>query len=323
MVAYLLTLDETAFSNYLQAIEQVLLTIEPPTYREHNALPVLMGRPLALAQVHLTAEIKGLPAVDQSYETLTNLIDQQPKRESAPADSLRTWHNFTAVELPLRLGDIVTERDGLVCAFSRNDDAFTAHQLEVDANGHHDRDDADDLWLSLSTRSEDVEYYEIKKGDTLKAISKEFYNNGAKYTKIFEANRELIKDPDLIFPGQKIRIPDANEVTVPLLLDPRAKIHATTGFLPVQSLAIPPEFYNQVLQRMALTFLVNPILSVDTPLTLPLPAETTHTWAWYDPQHGWDAALAPSDDRAHLDTVTQQIREGWLRMRPYDNDKQA
>ena len=323
MVAYLLTLDETAFSNYLQAIEQVLLTIEPPTYREHNALPVLMGRPLALAQVHLTAELKGLPAVDQSYETLTKMINEQPKRENAPADSLRTWHNFTAIELPLRLGDIVTERDGLVCTFSRDDKKFTAHQLEVDAEGNHDRDDADDLWLSLSTRHAKLEYYEIKKGDTLRAISKEFYNNGAKYTKIFEANREVIKDPDLIFPGQKIRIPDANGVTVPLLLDPRAKIHATTGFLPVQSLAIPPEFYNHVLQRMALTFLVNPLLSVDTPLTLPLPAETTHTWAWYDPKHGWDAALAPSDDRAHLDTVRQQIREGWLRMRPYDNDKKA
>jgi len=30
---------------------------------------------------------------------------------------------------------------------------------------------------------------------------------GNQYPKIFEANREVIKDPDLIFPGQKIRIP--------------------------------------------------------------------------------------------------------------------
>jgi len=59
---------------------------------------------------------------------------------------------------------------------------------------------------------QNVEYYEIKKGDTLQAISKEFYGNGTKYTKIFEANREVIKDPHLIFPGQKIRIPDVNSV---------------------------------------------------------------------------------------------------------------
>ncbi|MCU0559920.1 MAG: peptidoglycan-binding protein LysM [Desulfobacterales bacterium] len=52
-----------------------------------------------------------------------------------------------------------------------------------------------------------VEYYVIKKGDTLSAIAKQFYGKPNDYPKIFEANREVIKNPDLIFPGQKIRIP--------------------------------------------------------------------------------------------------------------------
>jgi len=52
-----------------------------------------------------------------------------------------------------------------------------------------------------------VEYYIIKKGDTLSAIAKQFYGKGNEYPKIFEANREVIKDANLIFPGQKIRIP--------------------------------------------------------------------------------------------------------------------
>jgi nucleoid-associated protein YgaU len=52
-----------------------------------------------------------------------------------------------------------------------------------------------------------VEYYIIKKGDTLSAIAKHFYGKANDYPRIFEANREVIKNPDLIFPGQKIRIP--------------------------------------------------------------------------------------------------------------------
>jgi len=52
-----------------------------------------------------------------------------------------------------------------------------------------------------------VEYYIIKKGDTLSAIAKQFYGKANDYPKIFEANREVIKDPNKIFPGQKIRIP--------------------------------------------------------------------------------------------------------------------
>ncbi|MDC0948610.1 peptidoglycan-binding protein LysM [Gammaproteobacteria bacterium] len=50
-------------------------------------------------------------------------------------------------------------------------------------------------------------YYEIQKGDTLWKIAADNLGNGARYTEIFEANREVIKDPDLIYPGQKIRIP--------------------------------------------------------------------------------------------------------------------
>lgn len=52
-----------------------------------------------------------------------------------------------------------------------------------------------------------VDYYEIKSGDTLWAVAKKYYGDGNKYTKIVEANKEVIKDADKIFPGQKIRIP--------------------------------------------------------------------------------------------------------------------
>lgn len=55
--------------------------------------------------------------------------------------------------------------------------------------------------------SNDVEYYEIRKGDSLWKVAEKVYGNGAKYTEIFNANKEVIKDPDLIYPGQKIRIP--------------------------------------------------------------------------------------------------------------------
>jgi len=54
---------------------------------------------------------------------------------------------------------------------------------------------------------EAVEYYEIKRGDTLSAIAKQFYGKSSAYMKIFEANRGVIENPDKIYPGQKIRIP--------------------------------------------------------------------------------------------------------------------
>ncbi len=56
-------------------------------------------------------------------------------------------------------------------------------------------------------QTEEVLYYEIVKGDSLWKIAKNIYGDGNEYKKIFEENREVIKDPDLIFPGQKIRLP--------------------------------------------------------------------------------------------------------------------
>ncbi len=47
----------------------------------------------------------------------------------------------------------------------------------------------------------------VEKGDTLSAISKRVYGDPNQYMKIFEANKPMLKDPDLIYPGQVLRIP--------------------------------------------------------------------------------------------------------------------
>ncbi len=54
---------------------------------------------------------------------------------------------------------------------------------------------------------EKAEIYEIVSGDTLGGIAKRYYGNASKYMRIFEANRDIISDPNKIYPGQKIRIP--------------------------------------------------------------------------------------------------------------------
>ena len=48
----------------------------------------------------------------------------------------------------------------------------------------------------------------VEKGDTLGAIAKKYYGKASLYPKIFEANRDVLDDPDKIKPGQKLRIPD-------------------------------------------------------------------------------------------------------------------
>jgi nucleoid-associated protein YgaU len=49
--------------------------------------------------------------------------------------------------------------------------------------------------------------YTVKAGDTLSAIAKEHLGSAGAYTRIFEANRDQLTDPDKIKPGQVLKIP--------------------------------------------------------------------------------------------------------------------
>lgn len=51
--------------------------------------------------------------------------------------------------------------------------------------------------------------YTVRSGDTLSAIAKREYGDAGQWKRIFEANRDKIDNPDLIHPGQELKIPAA------------------------------------------------------------------------------------------------------------------
>ena len=52
-----------------------------------------------------------------------------------------------------------------------------------------------------------VRTYTVASGDTLSKISKQFYNDANQWQRIFDANRDILSNPDRILPGQHLRIP--------------------------------------------------------------------------------------------------------------------
>jgi nucleoid-associated protein YgaU len=51
--------------------------------------------------------------------------------------------------------------------------------------------------------------YTVVAGDSLSKIAQREYGDGSKWQRIWDANRDQIKDPDLIHPGQRLTIPQA------------------------------------------------------------------------------------------------------------------
>lgn len=66
---------------------------------------------------------------------------------------------------------------------------------------------AGDLVLNISLAEGAEQEYEVQSGDNLSKIAKKY--PGLTWQKIFEANKDKIKDPDLIQPGWKLKIPSA------------------------------------------------------------------------------------------------------------------
>jgi len=60
--------------------------------------------------------------------------------------------------------------------------------------------------MTVENVEPEAQFHTVSKGDTLGKISKTYYGNVMKYPIIFEANKPMLKSPDLIYPGQVLRI---------------------------------------------------------------------------------------------------------------------
>lgn len=65
----------------------------------------------------------------------------------------------------------------------------------------------DDQMTVTSSGGSEAKFHTVEKGDTLSKISKQVYGDANQYNKISEANKPMLKSPDLIYPGQVLRIP--------------------------------------------------------------------------------------------------------------------
>lgn len=113
-------------------------------------------------------------------------------------------------ELAGKITSLKVEFDDGVATLTGNCDSQATREKAILLAGNLkgvEKVNADDLEAPPEEKKEETEFYTVQRGDSLSLIAKRYYGNAMKYPVIFEANREVIKDADLIYPGQRLRIP--------------------------------------------------------------------------------------------------------------------
>ncbi len=99
--------------------------------------------------------------------------------------------------------------DGTVTLSGQADSAATKEKAVLMAGNVKSVEKVNDmLTVKAAEPVKEPRFYTIEKGDSLSKIAKEIYGDYKKWEALFEANKEVIKNPDLIYPGQQIRIPE-------------------------------------------------------------------------------------------------------------------
>ena len=66
-----------------------------------------------------------------------------------------------------------------------------------------------DIKANITVEDDSVYHrHTVQRGETLGKIAKHYYDDASKYTSIFEANKDILKDPNLIYPDQELVIPN-------------------------------------------------------------------------------------------------------------------
>jgi hypothetical protein len=114
--------------DFLTSLNYALENIEPASYAQHEALALLIGRPIAVVRASLSLQLQGKPALNQRWEAL--LSDMYDGFFDG-----RVSNKFTEVKFPVRLGEYKQFNDGLVGYWIEDgdgyqDDKFYSSQAE-------------------------------------------------------------------------------------------------------------------------------------------------------------------------------------------------
>ncbi len=167
----------------------------------------------------------------------------------------RSDRDYLKVEFPIKLGEFNNLDDGLIAYWK------VSEGQRLPGDGYFPQSDMDDV---------------------------EGYIDAANFDPNDHDYVDQIREEGVANLTQSL---EANPISILMLMDPDASVHATTGIVPKKALYLPPESYRDVVGNIRSRYFIAPLLTPAQQTTMPLPAG--EEWLWEMPSGDKDADGQP------------------------------
>jgi nucleoid-associated protein YgaU len=130
-----------------------------------------------------------------------------PVEEKAKLKSAALLAHVQSLHLPFKTLEIVLRTDNSVTIKGEVEQQVDAEKIALTVGNVEGVEEVDNQMI-VAAPAPEARYHTVVAGDWLSKIAKEVYGDANKYDVIFEANKPMLTDPDKIYPGQVLRIPN-------------------------------------------------------------------------------------------------------------------
>lgn len=242
-------------SDFITVLNTAADSIAPDNSAQHTALSLQMSRPIALVRAVVSLEQRGLSVpykrsdpVNVHYaDNLKRYYQLTHNGTIQPGADDFSWdtYEYETVKIPVRLGEFRQLNDGMM-----------GYWVDAAPAGAWDSALGPDTFFAPQS-------FDPDKLKHRQPAIKTHDEDGAAFQ--FHLNFAA-KEP----------------IQLSILMDPRGKIHATCGLLPVKSIHLPPDQYQPALSRIEVAFLTAPLLTLPGRTHVSLPREAGFGWSWVE-----------------------------------------
>ncbi len=173
-----------------------------------QAASIEAAKDAALKAKARNAAVKSRKQASESAKAKAKEAAQEEEKKARAADTVRSESTERYLKT-MGLGDVdVRINDSKATIFGGAKDQATAERIVLAVGNIQGIEQVTD-YLKVAAPAPESDMYVVQSGDSLSKIAKEVYGDAMRYPEIFEANKPMLTDPDLIFPGQVLRIPAA------------------------------------------------------------------------------------------------------------------